>query len=405
MSGRGNSGKYGNRRYPIGLYNIPSELLRLCEKNFRNKRHYSQYRKQFLSLGMLFYNKPFDIHYLSKFYLRKSGGKINRAILDFFLDNHFIEKSGLPGPGIAQGYKMHFGGLHHIYTRSEIFFPDIHRAMMGRYQKHQEINIKDPELAKFYKRHRFLWDGEIALLRLMDIKYIPEEKRQHRWTEIRSLPTNTLIKCNWEQKPWKKGGRIYSRNPYIQGISKIFRRPGIISEPLEPLFQIDYTAQFFNMVRALQNLPPIDSIWEEIQEKTGFLSKGLIKSVVNPAFQNQTKENWLYNQQKAGNDDENNVKIYEEIKKALRDFKIPEINYAKNIFLGYASLIFNEITVRANENDINMILPLYDGCVIRGTEKQANKLNYIFHQASKKYLKYELPTKLSIITYEKESKL
>lgn len=202
------------------------------------------------------------------------------------------------------------------------------------------------------------------------------------------------VKCNWEEKSWERGCGIYSKNPNLQGIPKIFRRTQIIAPPGKRIYEVDYIAQYLNIMLIYSGKRPLEHPWEELTKKTG-KPKGQIKEILNPWFQGQKKGEYLHHRMERKEFTPEDSQDYDKVMEAMEELGLRQPG-GKHDLLILRNRIFLKILEQLIKEEIFAISLLHDGIIVQGG-KEALKARDCFHKSSCSILQEELPVKVKIL--------
>jgi len=271
------------------------------------------------------------------------------------------------------------------------FSQGLTRTQAGNYRKRQRIRVADSSLGAFLAGLRYQWDGAAALTVLYSL---PPSERQKKWQGIRYIPTSGDIRCDWRQDGPDKGGRLWTARPNMQGIPRVFRKPGILGIPRRVLYEVDYTAQHLNMARVLAGKKPLEDPWGCLVERTG-VDSVRVKEIVNATLSGQAEHEYRY----IHDGDGQSMKERAVVLHALGDLDFEGDRWWESTERGLylmqkGSRIMERICLALARLGIRGVLPLHDGMVVQGRKVVAEKIGEEFERCSRDILGAELPVKI-----------
>lgn len=362
----------------------------------KNLRNFSQRKLAYQIAGSLYYYAFQAIIIPQKTLLE--WGFSRRDITDtkkFLLEKEIIKKVRNYNykREICEEFQFNIKRLHEFYP-TETFFPDFERAVKGKYQKHQKIMVANPEIKDYLKGLRFYWRGLEALNLLLNPTEASLERRQGLWRNICYIASRKDVQCSWRETSWEKGGGIYSNNPNLQGIPKIFRRTQIIAPPGKEIYEIDYVAQYLNIMRVCSGKRPLENPWEELTRKTG-KPKDRVKKILNPWFQGQKKGEYLHHRMQRGEFTPEDIQDYDKVIEAMEELGLRQPG-GKYDLLILRNRIFLKILEQLIKEELSAISLLHDGIILQG-EREALKARDCFYGSSYSILQEKLPVSVKIL--------
>lgn len=363
----------------------------------KNLRNFSQRELAYQIAGCLYYYAFRIVIIPQKTLLgwgfsRRDMGEVKK----FLLEREIIKKvrNYSYKRELCEEFQFNIKRLQEFYP-VDTFFPDFERAIKGKYQKHQKIRASNPEIRNYLKKElKFYWSGLEALNLLLNPNEVLLERRQGLWRNICYIPSKKDVKCNWEEKSWDKGGGIYSSKPNLQGIPKIFRRTQIIAPPGKKIYEIDYVAQYLNIMRVYSGKRPLENPWEELTKKTG-KPKGQIKKILNPWFQGQKKGEYFHHRMQRGEFTLKDSQDYDRVMEVIEKLGLRQPS-GKYELLILRNRIFLKILEQLIKEELSAISLLHDGIIVQG-EKEALKTQDCFYRSSYSILQEKLPISVKIL--------
>ena len=320
-------------------------------------------------------------------------------LLKYFQDIGFLNKifQGNSYSELASEFRVNIYFLKRAYTLENGVYPNFESASRGRkiYPEGQTAEIYDPKVKEYVLSNHYYFHKESAFEYLCS--EVPIDKRQDRWSRIKKMNEGEQTSY-WHTS--EKNGRIYCNTPCTENLPKIFRLPHIISYDSKVLYNIDYSAQFFNMYTWLTQKKLFPHIWADVTHKTG-LEKAIIKDIVNPAIIKQTRYQYILLKKNENmyieTITEHNYDLV--MNTLLQDYGITfkKLDYD---FYMLGSALFFGILMKMSDVGIKLILPLHDGIIIQGSEEDAQLTKSIFQNISYDYLDVKLPVDVKRMVYE-----
>lgn len=331
------------------------------------------------------YSKSFESVPLSQAYIIQYGfcPKVFTAVKRELRERGIIELTQEADHNTrrCEHYRINPFLVADIYPVSHLFYPDFDRANKRICRQYQKINVLDPVVREYLKKLNFHWNGDCALKLLSSL---PLEDQQKYWKHICYIPSKSIVHSNWYQVI--KTGRLYASNPAIQNIPGIFRLQEIIC--LNESWEVDFTAQHFNILLSFNGLPPLEQPWQILEEITG-LPKQVVKGIINPMCEGQHKGQHIYI-----HDYDPLAGIqFDRVREALKKLGIRHFPAPLQL-QSIGGRIFSNILHELSDNNIDLRLPLHDGVIIAGSQVDADKTIDAFHKASYDIIRHELPVKI-----------
>lgn len=372
-------------KIPPPLYNV-----------LKNLRNFSQRELAYQIAGCLYYYAFRIVIIPQKTLLGWGFSRRDIAeVKKFLLEKEIIKKvrNYSYKRELCEEFQFNIKRLQEFYP-TETFFPGFERAVRGKYQKHQKIIVANPEIKDYLKGLRFYWNGLEALNLLLNPNEVLLEKRQGLWKNICHIPSRKDVQCSWRETLWEKGGGIYSNNPNLQGIPKIFRKPQIIAPPGKKIYEVDYIAQYLNIMLIQSGKELLKKPWEELSKKTG-KPKGQIKEILNPWFQGQKKGEYLHHRMERREYTPEDIQDYDKVIEAIEELGL-ERPGGKYELLILRNKIFLKVLEQLIKEEIFAVSLLHDGILVQG-KKEALKARDCFCRGSQSILQKELPVEVSIL--------
>lgn len=248
-------------------------------------------------------------------------------------------------------------------------------ASQRRAQRPALHGISDPRVAGLLSRARFTWDGSRALHLISDLA---EADRPHAWMTACLLPAEP--RPSWRQATdGRDRGRLYASAPPVQGIMAGLR-PALGPGP--SLWEVDIRAAHLNSARLLCGLPPSSSAWDDGCALAG-TDKRTFKGIVNARFYGQQFNGWAHAERANGR--EPDAELYERCVAALH--AVSGLPYGDDfddlalMEMG-ATILHNALADLASDPP-EMLLPLHDGFLVGGTERDAERVQGILADRSR----------------------
>ncbi len=362
----------------------------------KNLRNFSQRKLAYQIAGSLYYHAFQTIIIPQKTLLEWDFSRRDIARAKKFLqEKEIIKKVGNYSykRELCEEFQFNIKRLQEFYP-TETFFPGFERAVRGKYQKHQKIIVANPEIKDYLKGLRFYWNGLEALKLLSNPNEVLLEKRQGLWENICHIPSRKDVQCNWRETSWEKGGGIYSNNPNLQGIPKIYRRTQIMAPPGKKIYEVDYVAQYLNIMLIRSGKKPLEKPWEEFIKMTG-KTKERVKKIINPWSQGQKKGQYLKHRMVRREYMPEDREVYDKTMEGIEELGL-ERPSGKHELLILRNKIFLKVLEQLMKEEIFAISLLHDGIIIQG-EKEALKTQNCFRRGSHSILQKELPVEVTVL--------
>lgn len=233
----------------------------------------------------------------------------------------------------------------------------------------------DPRVAELLSRARFTWNGAHALHL---IEGLNADDRPHAWRTACLIPSDP--RPSWRQATdGRDKGRIYSSAPPLQGIMAELR-PALGPGPA--LWEVDITAAHLNTARLLHGLPPSSSAWADGCALAD-TDKATFKGIANARFYGQQFNGWARAERKAHR--EPDAELYDRCVAALH--AVSGLPYGDDFddlaLMEFGATILHNALVDIANDPPEMLLPLHDGFLIGGTERDAERALGILAERSK----------------------
>lgn len=235
--------------------------------------------------------------------------------------------------------------------------------------------ISDPRVAELLSRAHFTWDGARALHLIGDLD---REDRASAWATACLLPA--APRPSWRQATeGRDKGRLYTHGPNLQGIKGALR-PAL--GPGADLWEVDIRAAHLNTVRIMQGLEPSSTAWDDGCELAG-TDKRTFKGIANARFYGQRFDGWAHGERNDGREPD----------RALYDCCITALHAVSGLpfsddfddlaLMEWGATILHDTLSDLADDPPEMLLPLHDGLLIGGTERDADRARAVLHERSK----------------------
>jgi len=376
---------------------IPGGLVKYVKANCPARLH-----KRALALAKVFYFHGFkDVITPIEARLRhgwRLNGRDSSYLIKTFMESGAVRRVGHADRRhrLASVYTANESWLKEIYTNSDIVYPDIERALSGRYKPHHVVKTGDAELSNVLHYVDFYWNNAAAIDKYMTL---PPERRAAKWQSVCLLPGGEHQHCSWRQADWSAtdGGRLYTFDNNWQGVPKELRVDGVYCPPGAHVIEVDFTAQHANLCLVHNGIEPSAELWNTLREKTE-LPKYILKRAIVPLLSTQGASGYIYHCREDYNDFRPALELIQEREAAIKAFlsMLPRGANSRTItaidYMKQGARIMHEILKSAARQGMYCIA-LHDGIIYRGSESERPALLSIFKQASAYVLGVPLPAR------------